>query len=217
MFIQVISCNLIFSGGYKTRFGSPQLVCRRQHDPGMRHPKEGPGRTGIGASLLSTLWKCLFQTFRSTLEILGAGPRERSCHCLPQWLNPRTWGTQEAWAVPDGSIGRISPLPARQSRFQTQVPLSGFCPGCCPCCWTKNSSLQGRNSPWSRGRDVAPSVPSEMFLGRKLSNKTPLQNWGDIWNRWSDLVAPLQRFSLFHFVIMSAIMQSSSVPVEVSP
>lgn len=41
--------------------------CRRKHVLGMEHPKEGPGSPGNAVSPLKTLWKCLFQTFRSVL------------------------------------------------------------------------------------------------------------------------------------------------------
>lgn len=49
--------------------------------PWKEHPEEGPGSPGNGASVLRTPWKCLFQTFRSTLQIRGAVAGEWSCHC----------------------------------------------------------------------------------------------------------------------------------------
>lgn len=176
----------------------------------MEHPKEGPGSPGNAVSPLKTLWKCLSQTFRSVLWIRGAGEGSGAVTACPRWDNPRTWGSQGAWAVPDGSPALISPLPAAQSRFE-------MCASHWVLSWLLSLLLtqrshQGRVSPGSRGREVAPSVPSEMFLGRKLGKKTTLANVWVIFGIdgaiWLQLCKGSPFFTLSLWVLSCRVVQS---------
>lgn len=97
-------------------------MCRRQHVPGMEHPKEEPGIVQ-GMGLLS-LRPCGNASSRLSGVLCKLGEHcqgSAAVTACPRWHNPRlrTWGTQGAWAVPGGSIEQISLLPAAQTRFQT--------------------------------------------------------------------------------------------------
>lgn len=105
------------------RSGFSQLACRR-HVPEMGQPKEEPGI--VQGMVLLSLRPCGNASSRPSGVLGKLGEQWQGSGAVtacPRWHNPRlrTWGTEGAWAVPDGSIEQISPLPTAQSRFETRA------------------------------------------------------------------------------------------------